>query len=102
MTTDARFHNILDQVDGVKDTFELPEPFIPGSIVLAYNGQIFQKGQHVAGEDNISDPATVTLTFVPATDTHALMIIYKSAIERTCGLGIRGFTHPPGGLLNDY
>ena len=95
----AKFYPILDQVDGVTDTFTLPEDFVPGSVILAYNGQIYDKGQNIIAEDPAGDPATVQLSFIPATDTHTLMLIYTPV---TSGTGNpRGQTFPPGGLLND-
>ena len=97
----TRFHPVLDQVDGVTDTFELPEPFIIGSVSLAYNGQIFDKGTNIVAEDPNGNPATVQLTFVPESDTQAMMLIYECESTASGG-GIRGFTHPPGGLLNDF
>ena len=98
----TRFHPILDQVDGVKDTFDLPEPFITGSVSLAYNGQIFDKGTNIAAEDPNGNQATVQLTFIPETDTQALMLIYECESSADGSGGIRGFTHAPGGLLNDF
>ena len=101
----ARFHPILDQVDGIKDTFELPEAFVLGSIVLAYNGQVFDKMMNITAEDNVSDPPTVTLSFVPALDTTNLMIIYTPTLDGApgngAGTGPKAYTYPPGGLLND-
>ena len=97
----SKFYPILDQVDGIKDTFSLPEAFVVGSAVLAYNGQVYDRGQNIIAEDPTGDPATVQLSFVPSVDTHALMIIYKS-LEELPDKGVRGFTYPPGGLLNDF
>ena len=100
----TKFYPILDQVDGIKDTFEIPDRFIPGRVNLAYNGQIYDTGQNITAESPLTDPATVTLSFVPTTDTHTLMIIYEEELPVTpaSALGIRGFVHPPGGLLNDF
>jgi hypothetical protein len=95
----TRFHSILDQVDGVTSTFEIPEPYKAGSAVLAYNGQIYDPGVNIQAEGNQDNPPTVTLTFTPELDTHTLMIIYQSVDDLE---NVRGFTHPPGGLLNDY
>ena len=97
----SKFHPILDQVDGIKDTFTLPEAFVLGSVVLAYNGQVYDKGQNIVTESPLDDPATVKLSFVPSVDTGALMLIYKS-LEELPDKGVRGFTYPPGGLLNDF
>lgn len=98
----TRFHPVLDQVDGITDTFSIPEPFITGSVSLAYNGQIFDKSTNILAEDPNGDPATVQLTFVPEIDTQALMLIYECTSSAGGGGGIRGFVHPPGGLLNDF
>lgn len=95
----AKFYPILDQVDGVKDTFELPEAFLPGTLVLAYNGQVYDRGVNIASSDPGGAPPTVTLNFIPELDTHALMIIYQAIDDAS---NVRGFTYPPGGLLNDF
>jgi len=97
----SKFYSILDQVDGVKDTFTLPEAFTLGSVILAYNGQVYDPGQNIVEELPLANPATVKLSFVPSTDTGALMLIYKS-LEESLDKGVRGFTYPPGGLLNDF
>lgn len=96
----TKFYPILDQVDGIKDTFELPEPFTPGSVVLAYNGQVYDKGQNIVAENLLSDPPTVQLSFIPSTNTHTLMLIYTSMGGAGGGI-LRGQTFPPGGLIND-
>lgn len=99
----AKFYPILDQVDGVTDTFTLPEAFIAGSVTLAYNGQIYDQGMNIAAEDPGGVTPSVTLSFVPASDTQTLMLIYTPASTSGGGggLGVRGQTFPPGGLLND-
>lgn len=98
----TKFHPILAQVDGIKDTFDLPESFVSGSVTLAYNGQIYDKGQNIVAETPSGLSPNVQLSFVPATDTQTLMLIYES-VTGTPGTGgvIRGQTFPPGGLLND-
>lgn len=93
-----KFYPILDQIDGITDTFTLPEAFVAGSTVLAYNGQIFDKGQNILAEVTSGTPS-VQLSFVPATDTHTLMIIYT---PKKGSSGARAQTFPPGGMLNDY
>lgn len=96
----AKFHPVTDQIDGVTDTFTLPEAFLDGSVLLAYNGQMFDTGENILEQNGAGVPPTVRLNFVPTSDTHNLMLVYIP--KYGSGKGIRGYTHPPGGILNEH
>ena len=95
----TKFYPILNQVDGIKATFELPEAYIEGSLILAYNGQIYDTGVNIISQSPNTEPPTATLSFSPAVDTHTLMLIYTPKNEVSSG--VRAYVHPPGGLMNE-
>ena len=72
-----RFEDVTSQVDGVTDTFRTSKPYVTKTITLGYNGQLYPGGWNIAEELDID---LIKLSFVPAVDTHALLIIYDDGI----------------------
>jgi len=69
----VRFENITAQISG-GDTFTTQFAYQPGSLSLGYNGQLYPKGENIALE---IPPFGFKLTFTPAPDTTALLVIYQ-------------------------
>ena len=71
MTT--KFENITSQIDGATDTFTLGHLYLPSTVSLGYNGQLFPVGVNISEElpDN-----KIRLSFVPPVDTDSLLAIY--------------------------
>lgn len=89
MTT--RNDDLTPQVDGTTDVFTTAFPYVPGTLVLSYNGQIFPKGFNIAQEVSATQ---FKLSFVPPTDTHTLGVLYEDPNNETTEL-MRASGRPP-------
>jgi hypothetical protein len=68
-----RFEDITSQVNGTQDTFTTLFPFLSGTLVIGYNGQLFPPGTNLKQE---IAPNSFQMTFAPQADTNSLMIVY--------------------------
>lgn len=71
----SRRENILSQVDGITDVFTTAFPYIGGTLMLGYNGQMYPVGVNIDAELTAN---TFRTTFVPLVEcTTAFHIIYE-------------------------
>jgi len=85
--------NLLPQVDGSTDTFTVVKPYVPGTLMLGYNGQLYSAGRNIKAE---LTETTFQLEFVPATDTHDLHVIYTQKGEAESVYDMQASGRPPG------
>lgn len=71
----TRTDNLTSQVDGITDVFTTSFPYLAGTLILGYNGQIYPVGVNIDAELTAN---TFRLTFVPDLEcTTALHVIYE-------------------------
>ena len=82
--------DLTNQVNGVTDVFNTLEPYLPGTLMLGYNGQIYPVGVNIVQEVTTT---SFRISFTPEVDcTDALHVIYEDANSVT----MMASGHPPG------
>jgi hypothetical protein len=89
----SRRENLTSFVDSVTDTFTTAFPYVSGSLMLGYNGQVYPAGVNI---ENELSATTFQISFVPEVDcTTALHIIYED-IGTEAGEEMQASGLPPG------
>jgi hypothetical protein len=89
----SRRENLTSAVDGVTDVFSTVFPYVSGSLMLGYNGQVYPVGVNIDAELSAT---TFRISFVPDPEcTTALHIIYED-IGTDSDSGMQASGLPPG------
>ena len=91
----TRKDDLTTQVDGSTDVFVTTYPYLPGTLMVGYNGQLYPVNRNIAEE---IDSTHFRLDFVPEVQyTDALHVIYEDfsgSEEETSVMQASGL--PPG------
>lgn len=79
----TKIEDLTSQVNGTTDTFTTTVEFVPSSLTLGYNGQIYPPGVNIKSSHPSSQ--TIVLDFIPKTDTDLnvkskVLIIFEEAL----------------------